>query len=962
MDLDLEADLGVDTVKQAETFAAVRAAFDIERVESLKLRDFPTLRHVVQFVFDHRPDLAPAAAAPPPAAAPDPAASVTPPPPTPASHAAPAAVANPADAGSPIGPAAAAAAPTAAPPAPRVYAVEDADRVPRRVVVPSLRPALDRCKPTGVALGPGSRVVVMHDAGGAGRTLAGQLAARGVTVLSIQEPPQAAEIEAWVKAWLADGPIQGVFWLAGLDTEPALEGLDLETFRELNRQRVKNLYAAMRALYEQVDAPGTFLVSATRMGGLHGHGPDGAAAPLGGSVSGFTKAYKRERPHATVKVVDFPEATEPIDVATTLVAEALSDPGVVEVGYRDGLRWTLSFEEQPAADGQPGLALTRDTVFVVTGAAGGITSAIVADLAAASGGTFYLLDVVAAPAADDPKIALLRTDRERLKAALIGEAKARREKPTPVLIDKQITAVERAEAAQRAIDAVTQAGGRAIYRSVNLLDGPAVAALVGEVRQQHGRIDVLLHAGGIEISRPLPDKEPKEFDLVFDIKADGFFSLLKASAGMPIGATVVFSSVAGRFGNSGQTDYSAANALLCAISRSLRRTRPSTRGIALDWSAWGGIGMATRGSIPKIMEMAGIEMLPPEVGIPTIRRELTRGGTADEVVVGGRLGILAQEWDETGGLDVGRVASELTARPGPLVMIGRITGAPLHGGFTVETTLDPKEQPFLFDHQIDGTPVLPGVMGSEAFAEVATVLCPGWSVARVEHASFHVPFKFFRMQPTTVHLQAVGRPTIDGSIVVKVQLRSTVQPRLELPPQVRVHFTGQVRMTREAPEGTTIAFEPAGGAIVPQAAIYKLYFHGPAYQVLESVKLDDGFGVGLMSDTLPPDMVPSDAVSLVAPRLVELCFQTAGILEVSRKEVLGLPTSYRSLGAYRHPHDAEGLRLYALVGYSPSADEYDAQVVDERGRVYVELSGYRTVSLPGRQTLDLAPASEPTGA
>ena len=47
LDLDLEADLGVDTVKQAETFAAVREAYAIERQENLKLRDFPTLRSVV---------------------------------------------------------------------------------------------------------------------------------------------------------------------------------------------------------------------------------------------------------------------------------------------------------------------------------------------------------------------------------------------------------------------------------------------------------------------------------------------------------------------------------------------------------------------------------------------------------------------------------------------------------------------------------------------------------------------------------------------------------------------------------------------------------------------------------------------------------------------------------------------------------------------------------------------------
>ncbi len=52
LDLDLEADLGVDTVKQAEVFAAVRERFGVERDESLALRDFPTLTHVIGWVRD----------------------------------------------------------------------------------------------------------------------------------------------------------------------------------------------------------------------------------------------------------------------------------------------------------------------------------------------------------------------------------------------------------------------------------------------------------------------------------------------------------------------------------------------------------------------------------------------------------------------------------------------------------------------------------------------------------------------------------------------------------------------------------------------------------------------------------------------------------------------------------------------------------------------------------------------
>ena len=67
----------------------------------------------------------------------------------------------------------------------------------------------------------------------------------------------------------------------------------------------------MRILYEQVAAPGTFLVSATRLGGQHGYDEAGATAPLGGAVVGFTKAYKRERMNALVKAVDFETERKP---------------------------------------------------------------------------------------------------------------------------------------------------------------------------------------------------------------------------------------------------------------------------------------------------------------------------------------------------------------------------------------------------------------------------------------------------------------------------------------------------------------------------------------------------------------------------------------------------------------------------------------------------------------------------
>ncbi len=78
VDLDLEADLGVDTVKQAEVFAAIREHYGVARDDTLKLRDFPTLTHVVGWIRDKTGTPAPATAAEATAEAPAPAAAAAP--------------------------------------------------------------------------------------------------------------------------------------------------------------------------------------------------------------------------------------------------------------------------------------------------------------------------------------------------------------------------------------------------------------------------------------------------------------------------------------------------------------------------------------------------------------------------------------------------------------------------------------------------------------------------------------------------------------------------------------------------------------------------------------------------------------------------------------------------------------------------------------------------------------------
>ncbi|HSK54701.1 MAG TPA: SDR family NAD(P)-dependent oxidoreductase, partial [Jiangellales bacterium] len=908
--------LGVDTVKQAEVFAAVRQRFDVERDDSLSLREFPTLTHVIGWIRD-KTGIQPDGAAP-------------------ASQASTAVAAA-------VDPQVDSVAETAAVHPTTVQGDLDAvDRVPRRVPVPAMRPTLEQCVPTGVTLA-GARVVVMRDEGGVADALVKRLGKTGATVLTLDPGTPTDRLLESVRGWRADGPIAGVYWLAALDDEGPHAALDVAGWREALRRRVKALYATMRLLYDD----GPFLVTGTRLGGFHGYDEAGATAPMGGAVTGFTKAYKRERTDTLVKAVDFPVGRKTAALADALVEETLRDPGCVEVGRVDGRRWGVGLAERPfPSQDAPSVGATtlgHDSTVLVTGAAGSIVSAITADLARASGGTFHLLDLTPAPDPADPDLRQYVEDRDAFKGVLAARMKERGERPTPVAIDRELARFERLAAAVAAIDAVRAAGGTAHYHSVDLTDTDAVRQVMERIREGADRIDVLLHAAGVEVSRALPDKQPDEFDLVLDVKSDGWFALLAAAGDLPIGATAVFSSVAGRFGNAGQTDYSAANDLLCKITSSFRRTRKSTRGLALDWTAWGGIGMATRGSIPKIMEMAGVEMLPPEAGVAWIRRELTAHDFQGEVVVAGALGRMAEGPHPAGGLDPGSVD---TSGAGP--MVGGVVAADVHDGLVVRTTLDPTAQPFLDHHRIEGTPVLPGVMGMEAFAEVARLLVPEWHVVAVEDVDFRAPVKFYRDEPRTLTVTARVRPAGADLVADCRLLAERLLPGSETPQQT-LHFTGSVRLATQRPddEGADRVTHAVDAPLLGPDDVYRLYFHGPAYQVVGEAWRQDDAAAGAMAADLPAGHDPVSGPTVMGPRAVELCFQVAGLWEAGHEGRLALPAHVDYLRVLADPATAEGPVVAIAHPAGSGTGRFDCDVVDAAGRSVLRLRGYRTVPMPG---------------
>jgi hypothetical protein len=100
-----------------------------------------------------------------------------------------------------------------------------------------------------------------------------------------------------------------------------------------------------------------------------------------------------------------------------------------------------------------------------------------------------------------------------------------------------------------------------------------------------------------------------------------------------------------------------------------------------------------------------------------------------------------------------------------------------------------------------------------------------------------------------------------------------------------------------------------------------------------------------MSAQLPEGHQPAELPMLTEPRLVELCFQTAGVWQIGTTGRMGLPQHIDQVKILRAADQAEG-RLHAVVNPKDGGKSFDAYVADEAGNRYVVLHGYRTAELP----------------
>ncbi|WP_050803795.1 type I polyketide synthase [Candidatus Frankia datiscae] len=734
--MDLEADLGVDSIKRVQILGAVQERFpQVPSVGPELLGELRTLEHIIDFLVS--------AAAPAPTGA--------------AATAAP-------------------AAPSAEEQAPPV------EQVARHPVELVGLPPVDRIEQPYPA---GPVAVVVHPAEQAGETFAAGLEEAGWTVTRVGLPAPGGDGTSDLAGWdgeaverrlseaLTDalgttGRIDLFLTvLGGSDTRDHSVRQDTTEDRGV-RQLADAVLVAKHASVPLATAARSgdraAFVTVTRLDGGLGHrGGRGAAEALLGGVGGVVKTLAHEEPSIFCRALDIdPElgGDDALAVLLDEIADAATD--TLEVGVDAARRrWTVI----PAPYGSPrastavatgatvapvagtGAAATdavpsastvgAGDVLVVTGGARGVTASCVRVLGEHSQVEFLLLGRTALAAEPDWAAGVADADLKRAAIAALGAGGGR--PPTPRQVDAVLRDIQAQREIRATLDALAGSGSAtaASYLQVDVGDAAAVRDALAAHRD---RIMGVVHGAGTLADGLVRTKTADDVRRVFTPKLAGLRNVLDALDGAPIRHVVLFTSVAGLFGNAGQADYAAANEALCRVAASLKREHPERHVTAIDWGAWDG-GMVAA-DLRELFHARGVELLAPATGARLFVEQFGAERVDDVCVLVGQRKALT---DGTG--------RAFTARR-------ELTG--------IEDT------EVLQAHRIDASPVLPATFGLGWLVNVLERAHPGLQVIEVSGFEVHKGIVFDGAHSRAYQVEVPLAEARDGRLTVRAAVRAAV--------------------------------------------------------------------------------------------------------------------------------------------------------------------------------------------
>lgn len=277
------------------------------------------------------------------------------------------------------------------------------------------------------------------------------------------------------------------------------------------------------------------------------------------------------------------------------------------------------------------MTVSSNTVFLVTGGGRGITASCVIALADRYKCQFALLGRtnISLP---EPAWANGISDPAELQARCIADLKERGEKPLPKTIQKLLGHITAKRDIEHTIAEVARVGGHAQYYSADITNAGAIGNAIAEIQSDMGHITALLHGAGNLADKRIENKTPDDFEYVYGTKVDGLLNVLAHLSPAQLTHIVFFSSAAGFYGNTGQSDYAIANEILNRMAHTLKHDYPNAHIVSLNWGPWEA-GMVDD-SLKALFAERHIQVIPVDVGAKMLIRALDDPQTPVQVLVG----------------------------------------------------------------------------------------------------------------------------------------------------------------------------------------------------------------------------------------------------------------------------------------------------------------------------------------
>ena len=935
LDLDMEADLGIDTVKQAELFAAMREHYNIARKENVSLKDYPTIRHCIKYVLDEKS--APLASpAPAPAAQPEAAPGL----------------AKSRKAEAPQQPELLdlAAAPVEKPVVKHAkpeHPKRHIRHVPVIIQAPVEQEVIKKLSPKrpvaifaeDLDLAKAFRAELnKHRADSYIFTPAKTKIKDAITV-DFRDIP--ALEKALMNFAAAHPDTQGIVYLPGC----MVKSLSQETaaFEDLKRYALPLFLGAkyLGAGLNKAD-PGhtTFMAVVTTLDGGFGYKTRDAYDPIYGAIHGPTLCLRKEFEYSTVKLLDFEPSSSNQTIVQKTFYEILYSDKRLAIGYADGKRWTMVGKPQALDKSRQTTQLQGRNV-LITGGGRGLGAMFSRMLAEQHKPNLVLLDIIDI---SEKAKRLTAMSPEELKAYKTGELwteiKATVEKPTPAVLEREFTKLKDAANMHMNMEAIRALGVKVHYYRCDLNNPESFAAAMQNIKADFGTLDGVVHFAGLERSKLAMDKAVDEFTLIFNVKANSAINLWKSGVVKEKGFWLMVSSIAGKFGNLGQTDYAAASDYIAKFC--LSQTNKGVRALSVDMTGYAQIGMGARPGVEAFLKSQEMEFLYPEEGMQALLDELAYG-KVPEIILSGSLGKM--DWDKQLMYEPGFSASAATGFHFAPRVEDLLKGESLSASKEFSLELDP----YLVDHSINGTPYVPGVIGLETFAEVST-LVTGAPPKALTGVRFAVPIKLLRNKPADVKIKAL---VLGSGAGCEIRLESDfVSPKGLRLGQTRTHF--KAVSTADAPSAWNPEMRPALPKLKKYKAdastIYKTYFHGPSFQVLDGIiSVEKTSVLAVFKRPAAPLWKHGQQKLVFHPLVFEALFQACGWRDIQFDRAMALPDAIGAAIVYDHePVDPETLFLYGVFkGRSDDGRSlYDAWAFDGEFNLTAELRDYAMIPTP----------------